>query len=395
MRAGGKLTTRTVETAKAGMHSDGGGLYLLVSPAGGRRWAFVYRRAAKRTELGLGTFPDVTLANARDKAAAYRQLLLADVDPLEAKRAVKQEAAPNPKFGDVADQYITEIEPQFRNPKHTAQWRMTLTDYCGPIRSKTIDKIETTEVMAVLKPIWLKVPETAYRLRGRIERVIDFAKVKGWRSGENPARWRGHLDKLLPKRPKLVRGHHAAMRFEDVPAFMAELRDRKATAAVALEFAILTAARSGEVLGAGWPEIDFDKAVWTVPAVRMKAGREHRVPLSAPALAVLKPLHEARRGEAIFCGYDPDKPLSGMAMTMMLRRMKHEDITVHGFRSAFRDWTAECTDVSNEVCEAALAHVINNKAEAAYRRGDLFEKRRKLMDEWGAYCEGRQPVPHS
>jgi integrase len=388
MRAGGKLTTRTVETAKAGMHSDGGGLYLLVSPNGGRRWAFVYRRAAKRTELGLGTFPDVTLANARDKAAAYRQLLLADVDPLKAKRAVKQEAAPNPKFGDVADQYITEIEPQFRNPKHTAQWRMTLKDYCGPIRSKPIDKIETTEVMAVLKPIWLKVPETAYRLRGRIERVIDFAKVKGWRSGENPARWRGHLDKLLPKRPKLVRGHHAAMRFDDVPAFMAELRDRKATAALALEFAILTAARSGEVLGAGWPEIDFDKAVWTVPAVRMKAGREHRVPLSPPALAVLKPLHEARRGEAIFCGYDPDKPLSGMAMTMMLRRMKREYITVHGFRSAFRDWTAECTDVSNEVCEAALAHVINNKAEAAYRRGDLFEKRRKLMDEWGAYCDG-------
>ncbi|MGL5446766.1 MAG: tyrosine-type recombinase/integrase [Rhabdaerophilum sp.] len=386
MRAGGKLTTRTVETAKAGMHSDGGGLYLLVSPAGGRRWAFVYRRAAKRTELGLGTFPDVTLANARDKAAAYRQLLLADIDPLEAKRAVKHEAAPSPKFGDVADQYITEIEPQFRNPKHTAQWRMTLKDYCEPIRSKPIDKIETAEVMAVLKPIWLAVPETAYRLRGRMERVIDFAKVKGWRSGENPARWRGHLDKLLPKRPKLVRGHHAAMRFEDVPAFMAELRAREATAALALEFAILTAARSGEALGAGWPEIDFDKAVWTVPAVRMKAGREHRVPLSAPALAVLKPLHEARRGEAIFCGYDPDKPLSGMAMTMMLRRMKREDITVHGFRSAFRDWTAECTDVSNEVCEAALAHVINNKAEAAYRRGDLFEKRRKLMDAWGVYC---------
>jgi integrase len=395
MRAGGKLTARTVETAKAGMHSDGSGLYLIVSPSGGRRWVFIYRRGSKRTELGLGTVPDVTLASARDKAAAYRQLLLADVDPLEAKRAVKQEATPSPTFGDTADQYVAEIEPQFRNPKHTAQWRMTLNEYCGLIRSKPIDKIETTEVMAVLKPIWLKVPETAYRLRGRIERVIDFAKVKGWRSGENPARWRGHLDKLLPKRPKLVRGHHAAIRFEDLPAFMTELRARKATAALALEFAILTAARSGEVLNAQWPEVDIDKAVWTVPAVRMKAGREHRVPLSAPALAILKPLRDARQGEAIFPGYDPDKPLSGMAMTMILRRMKREDITVHGFRSAFRDWTAECTEVSNEVCEAALAHVINNKAEAAYRRGDLFEKRRKLMDEWGGYCEGSQPVPRS
>jgi integrase len=224
------------------------------------------------------------------------------------------------------------------------------------------------------------------RLRGRIERVLDAAKAQGLRCGENPARWRGHLDQLLPKRQRLTRRHHAAMPYVDVPAFMGALQSRDATAARALEFAILTAARSGEVFWARWPEFDLDRAVWTVPAERTKAGREHRVPLSKRALQLVKAMREGRNGDFVFPGQKPGKPLSAIALEMVLRRMKIEDATVHGFRSAFRDWAAECTNFTNEVCEAALAHVIENKAEAAYRRGDLFDKRRKLMEAWSVYC---------
>jgi integrase len=241
-------------------------------------------------------------------------------------------------------------------------------------------------VLSVLKPLWNEKPETASRLRGRIERVLDAAKAQGLRSGENPARWHGHLDQLLPKRQRLTRGHHATMKYVELPAFMTDLQARQATAALALEFAILTAARSGEVLGARWQEFDLDRAVWTIPATRMKAGREHRVPLSRRALKVVKTMHEDRNCDFVFPGQKPGKPLSVMALEMVLRRMKIEDATVHGFRSAFRDWAAERTNFTNEVCEAALAHVIENKAEAAYRRGDLFDKRRKLMEAWAVYC---------
>jgi integrase len=237
-----------------------------------------------------------------------------------------------------------------------------------------------------LKPLWNEKSETASRLRGRIERVLDAAKAQGLRSGENPARWRGHLDQLLPKRQRLTRGHHAAMSYAELPVFIINLQARQATAALALEFAILTAARSGEVLGARWDEFDLDRAVWTIPATRMKAGREHRVPLSRRALKILKAMREARDSDFVFPGQKSGKPLSVMALEMVLRRMKIDDVTVHGFRSAFRDWAAECTNFTNEVCEAALAHVIENKAEAAYRRGDLFDKRRKLMEAWAAYC---------
>jgi len=263
---------------------------------------------------------------------------------------------------------------------------MTLREYAAPLRRLPVDKITTDDVLSVLKPIWNEKPETASRLRGRIERVLDAAKAQGLRSGENPARWRGHLDQLLPKRQRLTRGHHAAMSYTDVPAFVGELQVRQATAALALEFAILTAARSGEVLGACWDEFDLDRAVWTVPAGRMKAGREHRVPLSRSAFKIMKTMHEVRDGDFVFPGQKPGKPLSVMALEMVLRRMKIDGVTVHGFRSTFRDWAAECTNFPNEVCEAALAHVIENKAEAAYRRGDLFDKRRKLMEAWAAYC---------
>jgi integrase len=278
------------------------------------------------------------------------------------------------------------MQPSWRNAKHAAQWHMTLQKYAAPLRRLPVDQVTTDDVLSVLRPLWQSKPETGSRVRGRIERVLDAAKAHGLRSGENPARWRGHLDQLLPKRQRLTRGHHAAMPYADVPAFMSDLQSRQATAALALEFAILTAARSGEVLGARWDEFDLDRAVWTVPARRTKAGREHRVPLSPRALGIIKRSHEIRTNDFVFAGEKPKKPLSGMAMEMMLRRMKIENATVHGFRSSFRDWAAECTNFPNEVCEAALAHVIENKAEAAYRRGDLFDKRRKLMEAWADYC---------
>jgi integrase len=276
------------------------------------------------------------------------------------------------------------MRPSWRNAKHAAQWEMTLRDYAASLRRLPVDKVTTNDVLSVLKPLWHSKPETASRFRGRIERVLDAAKAKGLRTGENPARWRGHLDQLLPKRLQLTRGHHAAMDYADLPAFMDCLQVREGSAARALEFAILTAARSGEVLGARWEELDLERGVWTVPPNRMKAGREHRVPLSRRALNMVNAIQ--REGDFVFAGQKAGSPLSVMALEMVLRRMKVDDATVHGFRSAFRDWTAECTNFPNEVCEAALAHVIENRAEAAYRRGDLFEKRRKLMEAWGTYC---------
>jgi integrase len=377
-----RLNARAVATITGhGRHADGGGLYLSISPNGGRRWVFLFRWHGKPTEIGLGSARDVTLARARELAAQARAKLAEDINPKDARRS--SEGA---TFGECADRVIEAMRPSWRNAKHAGQWEMTLREYAAPLRRLPVDKISTDDVLSVLKPLWNDKPETASRLRGRIERILDAAKAQGLRSGENPARWRGHLDQLLPKRQRLTRGHHATMAYADVPAFLNELQVRQAIAAVALEFAILTAARSGEVLGARWEEIDLDRAVWTVPAIRMKAGREHRVPLSIRALEIVKAIHECRNGDYVFPGQKPGKPLSVMALEMILRRMKIDDVTVHGFRSSFRDWAAECTNFPNEVCEAALAHVIENKAEAAYRRGDLFDKRRKLMEAWSAYC---------
>jgi integrase len=274
-----------------------------------------------------------------------------------------------------------------RSGKHAAQWEMTLREYAAPLRRLPAHAITTDDVLSVLKPLWNEKPETASRIRGRIERVLDSAKAQGLRMGENPARWRGHLDQLLPKRQRLTRGNHAAMSYGDVPAFMGNLQSRDGTAALALEFTILTAARRGEALGARWVEFDLERAVWTVPAHRMKAGREHRVPLSGRALAIVKALSQAGEGsEFVFAGHKTGKPLSGESLGMVLWRMKLDGVTVHGFRSAFRDWAAECTNYTNEVCEAALAHMVTNRVEAAYRRGDLFEKRRQLMDAWADFC---------
>jgi integrase len=376
-----RLNARAVATiTKHGRHADGGGLYLSISPNGGRRWVFLYRWHGKPTEIGFGSARDVTLARSRELAGQARAKLAEGINPKDARKPTK-----GATFGECADRVIEAMRPSWRNSKHAAQWEMTLREYAAPLRRLPTDQITTDDVLSVLKPLWNEKPETASRLRGRIERVLDAAKAQGLRSGENPARWRGHLDQLLPKRQRLTRGHHPAMPYADVPAFIATLRKREGTAARALEFGILTAARSGEVLGTRWEEIDLDSAVWTVPATRMKAGKEHRVPLAPRAVKIVKDI-AALSAKFVFPGGKLGRPLSAKALAKALRRMKVENATVHGFRSAFRDWAAERTNFTNEVCEAALAHVIENKVEAAYRRGDLFDKRRKLMDVWAVYC---------
>jgi integrase len=377
-----RLNARAVAaTTKHGRHADGGGLYLSISPNGGRRWVFLYRWRGKPTEIGLGSARDVSLARARELAGQARANLAEGINPKDARKT-----ATGVTFGECADRLIEAMRPSWRNDKHATQWVMTLGKYAAPLRPLPVDGITTDDVLSVLKPLWNYRPETASRLRGRIERVLDAARAQGFRTGENPARWRGHLDQLLPKRQRLTRGHHAAMSYAAVPAFIAKLRCRDAIAAVALEFTILTAARSGEALGAQWDEFDLEHATWTVPPRRMKAGREHRVPLSRRAIEIVRAQYEPGDDAFVFRGLSDGRPLSTMAMGMVLRRMKIRDATVHGFRSTFRDWAAECANFPNEVCEAALAHVIENKAEAAYRRGDLFEKRRKLMEAWADYC---------
>jgi len=284
----------------------------------------------------------------------------------------------------VSEIYMESNWDSWRNDKHRHQWKSTMATYVYPvIGDLPVAEVGTSHVLQILEPMWRSKSETASRVRGRIETILDAAKARGYREGENPARWRGHIAQILPARARLTRGHHKAMPYESVPAFFAALHQREAIAALALEFTILTAARTGEVIGAKWDEIDLDKAVWTIPANRMKAGKEHRVPLSLPAVEILKSTQELRK-ENLFPAVR-GRALSGMAMAMLLRRMD-VDITVHGFRSSFRDWCAECTSYAHEVAEMALAHTIDNKVERAYRRGDLFEKRRRLMDDWAAYC---------
>ena len=305
-----RLNARAVAIIKEhGRHADGGGLYLSISPNGGRRWVFLFRWHGKPTEIGFGSARDVTLARARELASQARAKLAEGINPKDAKRAPE-----GATFGACADRVVEAMRPSWRNRKHAAQWDMTLQVYAAPLRPLPVDRITTEDVLSVLKPLWTEKPETATRLRGRIERVLDAAKAQGLRAGDNPARWRGHLDQLLAKRQRLARGHHAAMPYAELPAFISDLRTRQATAALALEFAILTAARSGEVLGARWDEFDLDRAVWTIPAVRMKAGREHRVPLSKGTLKIINTMDAVRNSDFVFYGQKPGKPLSTMAL---------------------------------------------------------------------------------
>jgi len=392
----GKLNTARLRTlTQPGVYGDGGGLYLQVRDVAHRSWIYRYSLAGKARWMGLGAFADVPLAEAREAAAAARKLARQGVDPIarrQADTAAEATRAGLHTFAEIADAYIAAHEAGWRNPKHRQQWRNTLTTYADPVLGKlSAAAVDVGAVMRVLEPIWREKPETASRLRGRIEAVLDYATARGWRSGENPARWRGHLDNLLPARGKVARvEHHAALPWQQMAAFMAKLATQEGVGALALRFAILTAARTGEAIGATWAEIDLTAALWTVPAARMKAGREHRVPLSKPALTVLRQVAKLRTDKApdapVFPGAKPGKPLSNMALLMTLRRMGHGDLTAHGFRSSFRDWCAEATNHPRDVAEQALAHTLGDKVEAAYRRGDLFDKRRKLMDDWARFC---------
>lgn len=397
------LTAATVRTVDPGRYADGGNLYLFVRSQRAAFWVFRYTpRGGRMREMGLGPARGkdaVPLADARDLAAPLRRLVRNGIDPLDQRKAEaaaalaadQAEKAKAITFRAVTGFYLDAHEAGWRNAKHRQQWQNTLDAYAFPhMGDLPVASVGTAHVLAALEPIWREKPETASRVRGRVEAVLDYAKTREWRAGENPARWKGHLDNLLPARGKVARVvHHAALPWHDIGQFVVELRQQSGIAARALEFAILTAARTGEVIGATWQEIDMQAAVWTVPAARMKGGRDHRVPLTDAALAVLRalaPLRDDLAGGWVFPGMRRGRPLSNMAMLVLLRRMNHGDITAHGFRSAFRDWTAEATNYSGEVAEQALAHVLGDKVEAAYRRGDLFEKRRGLMQAWSDYC---------
>jgi integrase len=392
-----------VEVAKAKgptvLH-DGGGLYLRVAASGAKAWVYRFQLGGRRRDMGLGAYPDVSLSEARARAAARRLQRQDGIDPLAAKKAERHAQqlteAKGRTFREVAEEYISRNEAGWHNAKHRAQWRQTVDTYVYPVLGDLpVAGIDTGLVVRVLDPIWAQKPETASRVRGRIEAVLDAATVRGYREGPNPAQWKGNLAHILPARSKLQKVvHHAALPFDQMPVFLGALQDRGGQAARALEFVILTAARTGEVLGASWGEIDSDTKTWTIPANRMKAGREHRVPLSDAALDVLdtvRPVALLRDGRPdpaapLFTGHRRALSLSPSAMSVLLVRMKRGDLTIHGFRSSFRDWAAERTAYPREVVEMALAHAIENKVEAAYRRGDLFEKRRQLMEAWAKFC---------
>ena len=388
-----KLNARRVSTVKkAGRYSDGGGLFLVVSKRGAKRWAYMSWAGGRQIEHGLGGLASVSLAMAREQAAECRRLVSGGRNPIEARRA----KANVPMFGEMAEMVIAALESGWCNEKHRAQWRSTIATYAAPLAQKRVDAITTEDVLAVLKPVWTAKAETAGRLRGRIEKILDAAKAKGHRIGENPARWRGHLDHLLPKRQKLQRGHHAAMRWKEVPAFITRLREQNSMSCLALEFVILTASRTGEVvrsvrdgvvMAARWDEIDRDARIWTVPAVRMKMAREHRVPLTKRMLAILDEAEKVRSGPFIFSNALGNEPLSNMALEMLMRRLNAKPSTVHGFRSAFRDWAGDVTNFPREIVEQALAHKVGDETELAYRRSDALEKRRALMEAWSAFCE--------
>ena len=395
-----RLTALAVTRAtKRGMYADGGGLYLHVSENGAKSWIYRFMLDGRPREMGLGATHTIRLAEARDMAVECRKLRREGIDPIETRKARRQRAqldtAKAMTFRECAERYIAAHKAGWRSPKSLAAWEGTLGTFVDPVfGGLPVQAIDTALVMRAIEAIWATKPETAGRVRGRIESILDYAAARGWREGENPARWRGHLNQLLPRKTK-VRAveHHPALPFGDMAAFIAALRQENGTAARALEFAIVTVARTGEVIGARWAEIDLAAKLWTIPGSRMKGGREHRVPLSDAALAVIEAMpRTGNLGDFVFPGGKSNGPLSNMAMLALLKRMKRADLTVHGFRSTFRDWAAERTTFQNEVLEMALAHAVGDKVEAAYRRGDLFDKRRGLMEAWATYCEKDDPA---
>lgn len=400
----GKLTAKTVEklirAGEPGLTGDGGGLYLKISVGGtGASWVFRYKIQGKSRYMGLGKYPETSLSEAREKTLVPRRLSRSGVDPLEtrdksqeAKRQQQQaELAKATPFRDVAASYIEAHRSGWKNTKHAQQWENTLSTYAEPIIGHLpVADVTTAHILDILQPIWTQKPETASRLRNRIELVLDAAKARDLRDGENPARWRGHLDKLLPKRSKVrAVAHHSALPWPDLPAFMSDLTKHGDLTHKAIRLTILTACRTSEVLGATWNEVDLDADSWIIPGSRMKGNKAHRVPLSEPAKETIRSLPKIAGNPHLFPGARAGRPLSNMAMLMGLRRMGRGDLTMHGFRSTFRDWAAEQTNYPREVCEMALAHSTAGNVEAAYWRGDILEKRRALMTDWALYATGQ------
>lgn len=392
MRMLNRLTAVQVTRAKKpGFYSDGGGLYLQITRTLAKSWLFRYMRRGVSRGMGLGPIHTVSLADARIKALDVRKMLIEGIDPLDAKKekrkAERRERLKSLPFRDCANQYIEAHRKSWKNEKHAAQWGSTIEAYANPIIGNLmVPEIDTDEIMRVLEPIWAEKTETATRLRGRIESILAWATVRGYRTGLNPARWKGHLDHLLPKPSRLrKKNHHAALPYAEAPAFMQPLQQQDGAAVRALQLVILTASRTNEVIAARKSEFDMQAKIWTIPAERMKAKREHRVPLSSAALELVKPLIDLGTSEFLFPAAKGNGHLSNMAMLQLLKRMKREDLTVHGFRSTFKDWARETTDYAREVSEAALAHIIGDQTEAAYARGDLFMKRSRLMQDWADY----------
>lgn len=391
----GRLKALAVSRAsEKGLYADGGGLYLQVSAAGTKSWIFRYRMNGRKTprDMGLGALNTVGLAEAREKAREARKSILDSIDPIEARREGKQaralKAASAIVFKECAEKYIAAHRASWRNAKHADQWEATLERYVYPVFGHlSVATVDTGLVMKVMEPIWATKTETASRVRGRIETILDWATAREYRSGENPARWRGHLDKLLPARKKVQKvKHHEALPYADVGKFMEALHQQEGVSAKALEWLILTTTRTSETIGAKWDEIDFEAKTWTIPADRIKGGKEHRVPLSAEAMKIAKAQLKTKVSNYVFPGGKRKHPLSNNALLALLKRMDRSDLTAHGFRSTFRDWAAEQTNYAREVAEMALAHTVSDKVEAAYRRGDLFTKRKRLMAEWAKYC---------
>jgi len=392
-----QLNSRKVDTIGAGRHPDGDGLYLVVTASLSRSWQARYTFSGRRQWMGLGLAKGSNLAQARKDTEKWQDLARHGQDPKAAREAERLAVQSVPSFTSCAAAYIRAHRRGWRNAKHGRQWVATPKTYARPVLgTKPLDQIGTEDVLKILSPVWLTRNETASRIRGRLENVLDYAAARQWRDPLNPARWRGHLDKLLPKPAKVQSGdHHPAMPYGDVPAFMRRLRSQTSISSSALQLLILTAARTNEVLGAQWSEIDLDNKVWTIPGGRqgrMKGGREHRVPLVAQTIALLDALPRVAGNPYLFPGARAGRPLSNMALLQLIRGMGHgvagtlSGAVPHGFRSSFRDWSGEVSSFPRDVCEMALAHAIESKVEAAYRRGDLFEKRRMLMEAWANYC---------